>query len=185
MLRAILTAAGEGETINPLLPADYDIIWSLVCFAIVLVFFWWKVLPSLNKTLDARAEAIQGGIEKAEKAQAEADATKEEYTKLLAEARAEAARIRDQARQDGAAILAELKENANAEAARIVANAQVQIEAERQAALVELRSEVGTLAIDLASGVIGESLTDDKRATALVDRFLADLEADEKAKAGR
>jgi F-type H+-transporting ATPase subunit b len=48
---------------------------------------------------------------------------------------------------------------------------------------------VGSLAIDLASGVIGESLSDDKRATAIVDRFLAELEqsekysADEKAKA--
>ena len=56
-----------------------------------------------------------------------------------------------------------------------------QIEAERQAALVSLRSEVGSLAIDLASGVMGESLADDKKATALVDRFLADLEKSETA----
>ena len=61
----------------------------------------------------------------------------------------------------------------------------MQIEAERAAALVSLRAEVGTLALDLASGVIGVSLSDDKKASALVDRFLADLEADEKAKAGK
>ena len=96
-----------------------------------------------------------------------------------------AARIREQARTDGQAILAELKEQAQSEAARIVANAQTQIEAERSAALVSLRSEVGSLALDLASGVIGESLSDDKKAAAVVDRFLADLEADEKAKAGK
>ena len=100
---------------------------------------------------------------------------------MLAEARAEAAKIREQARVDGGAILAELKEQASTEAARITATAQAQIEAERQAALVSLRSEVGSLAIDLASGVIGESLADDKKATALVDRFLADLEQSEKA----
>ena len=65
---------------------------------------------------------------------------------------------------------------ASAEAARITANAQVQIEAERQAALVSLRAEVGSLALDLASGVIGENLSDDKKSAGVVDRFLADLE---------
>jgi F-type H+-transporting ATPase subunit b len=67
------------------------------------------------------------------------------------------------------------------EAARVTAGAQAQIEAERQAALVSLRSDVGTLAIDLAGNVIGETLADDAKATAIVDRFLAELEASEKA----
>ena len=89
------------------------------------------------------------------------------------------------ARADGQVILAELKEQASAEAARITANAQVQIEAERSAALVSLRAEVGALALDLASRVIGEALAKDATSTAIVDRFLADLEADEKAKAGK
>jgi F-type H+-transporting ATPase subunit b len=97
---------------------------------------------------------------------------------LLSDARGEAAKIREQARADGAAILAELKEQAQSEATRIAHAAQVQIEAEREAAIASLRAEVGSLALDLASGVIGESLTDDKRATSLVDRFLAELEAD-------
>jgi F-type H+-transporting ATPase subunit b len=94
--------------------------------------------------------------------------------------RAEAAQIRDHARKDGTKILNELKEQASADAARITANAQATIEAERQSALVSLRSEVGSLAIDLASGVIGQSLTDDKNAANLVDQFLADLEKSEK-----
>jgi F-type H+-transporting ATPase subunit b len=74
-------------------------------------------------------------------------------------------------------IVAEAKEQATVEAARVTANAQLQIEAERTAALVSLRAEVGSLAIDLASGVIGESLSSDKRSKDIVDRFLADLEA--------
>jgi F-type H+-transporting ATPase subunit b len=183
VLNAILAAAAAAEeSPNPLLPAIYDIIWSAVCFAIILIFFVWKFLPAIKKTLDARAEAIEGGIKKAEIAQAEAAAALDEYTAKLAEGRAEAAAIRDQARADGAKILAELKEQAQAEAARITANAQVQIEAERQAALTSLRAEVGTLAIDLASGVIGQSLSDDKKAAALVDQFLADLESESSAK---
>ena len=65
------------------------------------------------------------------------------------------------------------------------ATAHAQIEAERQGALVSLRSEVGTLALDLAGGVIGETLSDDAKAKSVVDRFLAELEASEKAAAGK
>jgi F-type H+-transporting ATPase subunit b len=186
MLHAFALDTGAGETPkNPLIPEIYDIVWSIIPFVIILFLFWKIVLPAMRKTLDARAELIEGGIKKAENAQAEADAALEEYKKQLAEARAEAARIREQARIDGTAIITELKEQATVEAARVTASAKAQIEAERQSAIISLRSEVGTLAIDLASGVIGESLSEDKRASAVVDRFLAELESSEKVKAGK
>ncbi len=175
----IITAAAEQP--NPLLPEWYDIVGSLICFLIILVFFWKLVLPRVQKLLDDRAEAIEGNIAKADEAQHKAEALLEEYTAQLADARAEAARIREQARTDGQKIVAEAKDAATVEANRVTANAQAQIEAERQSALVSLRGEVGTLAIDLASGVVGEVLTEDKKAQAIVDRFLADLEAGEKA----
>jgi len=181
MIRALVTAAESGEMINPLIPEWYDIIWSSVVFAIVLFFFWRYALPRITRTLDTRASMIEGGIQRAEKAQAEAAAALDKYNQQLAEARVEAAHIRDQAREDGKKIIAELKDQAQAEAARITAAAQAQIEAERKTAVASLRAEVGSLAIDLASGVVGEALTDDKRSTALVDRFLADLEASERA----
>lgn len=131
--------------------------------------------------LDARSEAIEGSINSAEAAQAEAQAALEKYTSQLAEARAEAGRIREQARADGSQIVAELREQASSEAARITANAQAQIEMERLAALASLKSDVGNLALDLAGGVIGETLSEDAKAQAVVDRFLAELEASEKA----
>ncbi|MEO6309133.1 MAG: F0F1 ATP synthase subunit B [Leifsonia sp.] len=181
MLHAVLSTATEEAATNPLLPASYDIIWSAVCFLIVLVFFWKFALPKMQVMLDQRAEAIEGNIAKADEAQRKAEAALEEYTAQLADARAEAGNIREAAREDGKKIVTEAKSSASTEAARITASAQAQIEAERQAAVVSLRSEVGTLAIDLASGVIGESLTDDAKASAIVDRFLADLEAADKA----
>jgi len=180
MLHAVIAAAAE-ETKNPLLPELPDIIWSAVCFVVILFFFWKLILPRMQKMLDDRAEAIEGNIAKADDAQRKAEAALEQYTAQLADARAEAGKIRDVARADGQKIISELKEQAGAEAARITASAKAQIEAERQAAVLSLRAEVGTLAIDLASGVIGESLTDDAKASAIVDRFLADLEASEKA----
>ncbi len=179
MRPTVLSAVSE----NPLLPSPPDLIWSTVIFVVLFVFFWKKILPNVKKTLDARAELIEGGIRKAEDAQAEAAAALEKYNEQLAEARAEAAKIRDQARQDGTKILNEFKEQASTEAARITASAQATIEAERQSALVSLRSEVGSLAIDLASGVIGQSLADDTRAAHLVDQFLADLESSEQQSA--
>ena len=177
----IFAAAEEGATQSPVIPALYDIVWGTICFVIVLAFFIWKIVPSMNKMLDARRDAIEGGIKRADEAQAKAEAALQEYTSQLASARQEAGDIRDAARADGAKIVAKAKEDAQVEAARASQAAQAQIEAERQSALVSLRKDVGSLAIDLASGVVGESLNDDAKASALVDRFLADLEASEKA----
>ena len=182
MLNALVAyAAEEGEAHNPLFPAVYDILWSAVCFAVILFIFWKVALPKMQVLLDERAAAIEGNIAKADEAQRKAEAALEEYTSQLAEARKEAGEIRDAAREDGKKIVAEAKDTASAEASRMTAAAHSQIEAERQTALVTLRSEVGTLALDLAGGVIGETLSDDAKAQAVVDRFLADLEASEKA----
>jgi len=164
------------ETPNPLLPATYDIVWSAVVFAVLFVLFWRYVLPRYLKVLDDRTATIEGGIERAEQAQAEANARLKEYSDQLAEAREEAGRIREQARGEGAAIIAEMRERAQVEADRVTEQAQRQLEAERQQAVAQLRGEVGRLAVDLAGRVVGESLTDEDRQRRVVDRFLADLE---------
>ncbi len=106
-----IVAASE----NPLLPALYDIVWSAVCLLIVFLVVWKYVLPAFNKTLDERAQRIQGGIEKAEKVQAEADQALAEYQKQLADGRAEAARLRAEAQEEGAQIIAEMKAQAHTE----------------------------------------------------------------------
>ena len=185
MLNALVAYAAEegAEVHNPLIPAWYDIIWSSVCFIVILVIFWKVALPKMKTLLDERSAAIEGNIAKADEAQRKAEAALEEYTSQLADARKEAGEIRDAAREDGKKIVAEAKETASAEASRLTSTAHAQIEAERQTALVSLRSEVGSLALDLAGGVIGETLSDDKKAQAVVDRFLAELEESEGAKA--
>ncbi|GAA3206138.1 F0F1 ATP synthase subunit B [Microbacterium terregens] len=183
MLNALVTFAAEGGEAepSPLLPAMYDIVWSAVCFIVILFIFWKVALPRMKKLLDERAAAIEGNIEMAAEAQSKAEAALEAYTAQLAGARTEAGEIREAAREDGRKILTEAKDAASSEAARIAASAHAQIEAERQSAFVSLRSEVGTLALDLAGGVIGETLSDDAKAQAVVDRFLAELEASETA----
>jgi F-type H+-transporting ATPase subunit b len=177
---AILLAA-EGSTINPLLPAIYDIVWSIIPFALVLFLFWRIVLPRLQKTLDERSSVIEGGIAQAESAQVEAKKALDKYNKLLADARAEASEIRDTARQEGAVILQEMKESAQAEANRIAQAASAQIEAERHQAVLSLRKEVGALALDLAAAVVQERLSEDAKAASVVDRLLADLDKEQAA----
>jgi F-type H+-transporting ATPase subunit b len=175
MNQVIISAATEGET-NPLVPNVWEMGVVLVGFAVLMFIVVKFIVPMFEKTFAERAEAIEGGIAKAEKAQAEASAALEQYKEQLTEARAEANRIREEARAEGAQILADLKEKAASESARITAQAHVQIESERQAAVVSLRSEVGTLATTLAGRIVGEALNDDERSARVVDRFLADLE---------
>jgi F-type H+-transporting ATPase subunit b len=175
---ALAQVGGDSFGWDPalLLPASYDIFWSLVVLVVLLLFFWKFVLPQLNKMLEERAAKIEGGIEKAAAVQAEADARRDEYEKLLADARTEAAEIREKARAEGESIKAEKKQETQNELDRMTKSAKEQIEAERQSAIVSLRQEVGTLAIDLASGVVGENLSDDQRSAAYVDRFLSELD---------
>jgi len=175
MHQVIISAATEAAA-NPLVPNVWEMGVVIVGFAVLMFIVVKFVVPMFEKTFAERAEAIEGGIAKAEKAQAEASAALEEYKQQLTDARAEANRIREEARAEGAQILADLKEKAAAESARITAQAHVAIESERQAAVVSLRTEVGTLATTLAGRIVGEALNDDERSARVVDRFLADLE---------
>ena len=161
---------------NPLIPNLTELIVGLVTFGIIFFALWKVLMPRLNQTLAERTDKIEGGLQRAEEAQAEANATLARYREQLAEARHEAARLREEAREQGAQIIAEMREQAQVEARRLVDAAHAQIEADRQQALQSLRGEVGGLAVDLASRVVGESLTDEARQRRVVERFLDELD---------
>jgi F-type H+-transporting ATPase subunit b len=161
---------------NPLVPEASELIFGTIAFLVVLFLVGWKLVPQIQKTLAERTDAIEGGLKRAEAAQDEAKETLEQYRAQLAEARKEAARLREEAREEGAAIKAEITEQAQADARRIVESAHAQIEADRQQALQSLRAEIGTLSIALAGKVVGESLEDSARQSRVVDRFLEELE---------
>lgn len=167
-------------TENPLLPHASEIIASVVFLGILWFLMAKLVVPRFEATYEARTEAIEGGIEKAEKAQAEAQAALEHYQAQLAESRSEAAKIREDAKAEGAKIIAEMREQAQSEAARIVQNARNQMEAERGQVVSQLRNEVGGMATTLAGRIVGESLADDDRANRTVDRFLEQLESEQR-----
>ena len=173
---AALVTAGEADKL-PVLPNWGELIFGFIAFAILLVIVQKKVVPNLEKAYADRTAAIEGGMHKAEEAQQEAQVALEQYKAQLAEARGDGSRIRAEAQEQGAAIIAELRAQAQTEANRITESAHTQIEAERQQAMVSLRTDVGRLSTDLASRIVGESLHDETRQNGIVDRFLAELES--------
>jgi len=165
-----------GEELNPLVPHTAELIVGFVAFTLLFLVLRSKVVPMFEKAFTARTEAIQGGMEKAERAQVEAERALAQYTTQLNEARGEAQKIREDARVQGAAIIEDLRTKAAEEAARITAAATAAIEAERQQAVTSLRNEVGALATELAGKIVGEALDDQVLQSRIVDRFIADLE---------
>ncbi|MET7612919.1 F0F1 ATP synthase subunit B [Streptomyces seoulensis] len=174
-------AAEEAE--NPLIPPIPELVIGLIAFVIVFGFLAWKLLPNINKVLEERREAIEGGIEKAEAAQTEAQSVLEQYKAQLAEARHEAARLRQEAQEQGATLIAEMRAEGQRQREEIVAAGHAQIAADRKAASASLRQDVGRLATELAGKLVGESLEDHARQSRVIDRFLDEL--DEKAEATR
>ncbi|MEI2640827.1 MAG: F0F1 ATP synthase subunit B [Candidatus Nanopelagicales bacterium] len=170
-----LLAAEEGGS-NVLRIPMFEFVIGLVAFAIVFGTLAKFALPKIKQTLDERADAIEGGIKRAEEAQAQAQQTLEQYQEQMAAARAEVAEIRQQAEAERATVMEEARKAAEAQAQQIAANATAQIEAEKAKALADLRKSMGGVATDLAGRIVGESMSDDERARGVVDRFIAELE---------
>ena len=170
-----LNLAAE-EKINPLIPHTAELVVGAIAFTLLFLTLRKFVTPMFEKAFTERTNAIQGGIERAEKAQLDAQRALAQYTEQLAKAQAEAQVLREDARVQGASIIEDIRTKAQEEAARITATAHASIEAERQQAITSLRTEVGALAVELASKIVGESLDDAARQSRVVDRFLEDLE---------
>jgi F-type H+-transporting ATPase subunit b len=161
---------------NPLIPHWPELIIGAVAFLIVFALLAKVLMPRISTMLALRTDAIEGGLKRADEAQAEANEVLKRYRAQLADARHEAARLREQAKEEAAQIVAQGRADGVAERERIIASANAQIEADRQQALTTLRAEVGTLAVELASRIVGESLADEARQSRMVDRFLAELD---------
>lgn len=171
----IIAAGGETNILR--LPI-YELAIGTLAFGIVFFALAKFAFPAISKTLDERADAIEGGLARAENSQAEAAAMLEQYRAQLADARGEAATIRAEAQAEKTAMIESARGEAATAAASVTERAQAQIEAERSQAMASLRRDVSELALTLAGKVVGESLTDDARARASVDRFIADLEVE-------
>ncbi|MFT2018119.1 F0F1 ATP synthase subunit B [Streptomyces sp. 796.1] len=174
-MNALVQMASE-EAENPLVPPIPELVIGLIAFAIVFLFLAKKLLPNINKVLEERRTAIEGGMEKAEATQAEAQQVLDDYRAQLADARHEAARLRQEAQEQGATLIAEMRAEGQRQREEIIAAGHAQIEADRKQAALSLRQDVGKLATELASKLVGEALEDNARQSRTIDRFLDGLE---------
>lgn len=169
---------------NPILPIWQELVIGSIAFALLCYVLMKYVFPRMELTFQARVDAIEGGIKRAEAAQAEANKVLEQYRQQLAEARTEAARIRDEARADAVAIREDVLAKAAEERDRIIAAGDERLAAQRAMIVRELRAEMGTLAVELAGRIVGESLADEARQRGTIDRFLGELGGPEPAGTG-
>lgn len=173
----LLAAEGGESGHNPIIPIWQEIVVGTIAFAVLCFVLMKFVFPRMEQTFQARVDAIEGGIKRAEAAQAEANQLLEQYRAQLAEARTDAAKIRDDARADAEGIRQDILAKAREESDRVIQAGKDALAAERATIVRELRAEVGTIAVDLASKIVGESLTDEARRKGTVDRFLSGLES--------
>mgnify|MGYP000019279016 CR=1 FL=1 len=176
MFHLVKAAAESGGEHNVLLPAAPDVIWGGLSFLVIVVLFSKFVMPRMRVMTAERSAKIEGGLKQAEQSQEEAGALLAQYREALASANKEAADIRNAAVAERTAIIEEAKKAAAAAASAVTSNAQAALEADRARIAAELRRDLGTSATELASRIVGESLKDDARATAVVDRFISELE---------
>jgi F-type H+-transporting ATPase subunit b len=169
-------AEGTETAHNPIIPLWQELVLGAIAFAILCFVLMKFVFPRMEETFRARVDAIEGGLKRAETAQAEANQLLEQYRAQLAEARTEGARIRDEARADAEEIRQDVLARAREESDRIISAGRDALAAQRESIVRDLRAEVGTLAVDLAGRIVGESLADEARQRGTVERFLEHLE---------
>ena len=176
LIASIVLLAQEAEENAPedLYPHWEELLVGALAFFILFFFIGRWALPRINQMAEARRARIQGDLEKAERAKAEAEQLVARYEERLKEARGEANRIIEEARKTAESVRKDLLAKAEDEARQVVTRAQQEIQAERDRTFEELRGQVGELSIEVASRVIGESL-DKRRQAKLVDQYIDEL----------
>jgi F-type H+-transporting ATPase subunit b len=146
------------EAPSPILPATNELIYGTLSFLILLGLLWKFAFPPLKTAMAARADRIREDLERAEGAKVEAEQTLGQYQSQLADARAEATRIIEEARKTADGLRGELQKRAEAEIAELKRRAAADVEAAKSQALADLKLEVANLAIGAAEVVVQHSL---------------------------
>jgi F-type H+-transporting ATPase subunit b len=178
LIASILTQAEEhGEEVSEakdLYPPVGELIVGLIAFLILFFFTWKFVVPKFKQVLEERRDQIQGEMERAETTRTEAEQLQEEYRTQLAGARDEANRIIEEARSTADQLRRDLQGKAEEESQAIVARAQEEIRAERDRVFQELRAQVGSIAVEIAEKIVGESLNEGTHQR-LIDEFIDEV----------
>jgi F-type H+-transporting ATPase subunit b len=153
-----------------------ELIAELVGFVVMLFVLYRYVLPLVKKMVRERHETVQRQVDEAEEATRKLEQAQQRFESAVAEAKEEAARIRDDARADATRISEELKEQAEREVERIRARGEEQLAAQRDQVVRLMRAELGGQSMQLAEHLVVASLSDDASRSATIDSFLEDID---------
>lgn len=156
-------------------PNPGTIVWMLIIFGIVLFIlrkFAWK--PILNALKD-REDSISQALNSAEEAKKEVAGLKADNEKIIAEARQEKSIILREAKEIKEKIITEAREKAAEETNKSIVLAKQQIEAEKTAAINEMKRQVAELSVLIAEKVIRKELSNKAEQEKMVDGLIDEI----------
>jgi len=157
-------------------PGVGTIFWSafifLVFFATLAKFAWKPILAAVK----ARDEMIKGSLESAEKAREEMLKLQSDNEAILKKARSEREEILKEAREVRDRLISEARGQATIEAEKLIEKARAGIESEKTKAMTEIRDQVATLSVEIASKLLGEQLKKTGEQEKLIDNYLKEID---------
>ena len=133
-------------------------------------YAWGPILSAVNE----RETSIKDALASAEAARTEMESLQSDNQRILKEARAEKEAMLKEARSTRAELINTAKEDAQAEADKILTQAQEAIQNEKRAAIIELREQVGSIAMDIAEKVLQKELENKDKQVQLIDQLIQD-----------
>lgn len=155
-----------------LMPDTGLLFWMLVIFAVVLAILAKWGFPVITSMVDKRKNYIDESLQLARKADEKMSNLLKEQERIIREAREEQNKILKEAAEARNNIISQAKEQARDEAAKILAEAKVQIEAEKESAVSQIRSQVAMLSVNIAEKVIRKTLSTDKEQKELIRKMV-------------
>ncbi|MFL9832968.1 F0F1 ATP synthase subunit B [Chryseobacterium terrae] len=155
-----------------LTPSIGNIFWTAVVFLLLVVLlkaFAWKPILSAVKT---REDNIQDALNQAKLAKKEMETLKADNERIMREAKIERDAILKEAREIKDRIVAEAKDAAKSEGDKLIEAAKQSIAAEKNAAMADIKSQIGILSVNIAESILKQKLENSEAQNELVQNYL-------------
>ena len=167
------------ENLPSILTPDLGLLfWMLIAFLVVFGVLAKFGFPAIVNMVDNRKKYIDDSLRKAHEASERLENIKQEGESMLQEAREKQAQLLKEATATRDAIVEKAQEKASEESARLLSDARAQIEAEKQNAIREIRSQVAELSVKIAEKIVREQLSSNEKQMGLIDKLLDEVSVD-------
>jgi len=168
---ALAFASEEKTGVALILPDLVETVPMLIAFIVLIIVLWKFGWPMFEAMLEKRERTIAEALQKSEEARIESERVLAEYQKQLADAKSQASELIAEAKETSEAMRVDITKKAQEEAANMIEKARAAIEAEKQAAMVDLQNSVADLSVDVASRLVASDLSDAEH-RAIIERYI-------------